>query len=176
MSAAQRFVANGRAWEFSSWSDGGAIAHDVAIPATDLALVARYRDAGPVLTTVGGFGPGPDKLGPRVVLSSAKRRRLTGTVTDPGGVAGVKVAVRARKRLGGCRWWNAKAGRLARKPATCAKPRWIKAALKQAGAGKWTWTVALNGRLGRGRYAVALRATDGAGNRSTGSQALRFTK
>ena len=142
--------------------------------------MAHYRDAGPVVKAVGGFGPGPDKLGPSIALSGARGEAALGTVSDPSGVAGVKVAVRARKRRGGCRWWSAKSGRLARKQADCAKPRWIKARLKQAGAAKWNWTVALNGRLRKGRYTLAFRAADGKGNVSTtlaaGSSALRIGK
>ena len=101
VSTAQRFVANGRTWEFASWSDGGAIAHDLTIPATDLSLVAKYRDAGPApLAPVGGFGPSPaassDKTGPSIALTGAKARRLAGMVSDPSGVAEVKVGLRAR--------------------------------------------------------------------------------
>jgi hypothetical protein len=43
----------------------------------------------------------------------------------------------------------------------------MKAALKQTGAGTWTWTVRLGGQLPKGRYKLAFRATDGAGNAST---------
>ena len=178
VSAAQRFVANGRTWEFSSWSDGGAIAHDLIIPATDLALVARYRDAGPVAKPVGGFGPGPvpDKLGPSIELIGAKARRLLGSVSDPSKVAGLRVALRTRKRGNGCRWWSTKTGRLARKPTSCTKTRWIKARLKQTADGKWNWSVALGGRLPIGRYTLALRAKDGAGNVSARTQGLRVAK
>jgi PKD repeat protein len=180
VAAAQRFVANGRAYEFAGWSDGGAIAHDITIPAGDLALVAQYRDAGPVVTGVGGFGPGPDKTGPRIVLTRANARRLLGKVSDPSGVKRVAVALRARKRRGGCRWWSAKAARLVHKGGDCSKPRWMRAVLRAPGAGESRWRLVLNGRLPKGRYTLAFRGVDGAGNVSTalaaGSGALRIGK
>jgi len=179
VAAAQRFAAGGRAYEFAGWSDGGAVAHDVVIPATDLNLVARYRDVGPALTGSGGFGPGSDRLAPRVLFGRAKGRRLTGTVTDAGAIASLKIAIRSKTRSG-CRWWNAKAGRLARRPAKCARPRWMKAVLKQVAAGAWTWQVPLARRLPAGRYKLVVRAVDTAGNVSaklaSGKSALRVTK
>ena len=172
VAAAQRFIAGGRAYEFTGWSDGGPIAHDITIPATDLSLVARYRDAGPVVGPLGGFGPGPDKLGPRITLTRAGARRLSGKVADPSGIKSLKVAVRARSRRGGCRWW--KGGRLARKGSRCTRPRWIKASLKSAGSGSWTWKVDLKGRLPKGRYVLSVRAVDGQGNVAGTSKALRI--
>ncbi|UUY05629.1 PKD domain-containing protein [Svornostia abyssi] len=47
VSAAERFVKDGRLWEFSGWSDDGARLHDLTIPSTALTLTATYRDAGP---------------------------------------------------------------------------------------------------------------------------------
>jgi hypothetical protein len=168
VAAAERFTSGGRLQEFVGWSDGGAVAHDITIPATDIALVARYRDAGPApLQTTGGFGPGADKLGPRIALRRAKGRRLGGSVSDPSGVSTLRVALRSAARKGGCRWWASKSGRLARKKTQCAKPRWMKALLKQTGAGTWTWTVNLNGRLPKGRFKLVFRAVDKAGNLST---------
>ena len=97
-------------------------AHDLTIPATDLARDARYRDAGPVVTPVGGFGPGPDKVAPRIAFGGVRKRRLTGMVSDASGVKSLKVALRSRAR-GACRWWSARAGQLARKRTGCAPPR-----------------------------------------------------
>jgi glucose/arabinose dehydrogenase/PKD repeat protein len=184
ISAAERFVSGGRVYEFQSWSDGGAIAHDVSIPSTDAVLTAGYRDAGPApLEAAGGFGPGPstDKLGPRISLNPLKRRvvsRLRGTVADESGVRLLAVALRARSRRAGCRWWNARSGRLARKRSKCDKPRWMRATLKQAGAGKWTWSVRLRAHLPKGRYRLDFHAVDGHGNVSTalsgGRAALRI--
>jgi PKD repeat protein len=182
VSAAQSFVAGGRTYEFTGWSDGGAIAHDVTIPATDLTLVARYRDTGPVVQPVGGFGPGPgaDKAGPRISLRRAGARRLAGKVSDPSGVRSLKVALRARKRRGGCRWWSTKLGRLARKDKNCAKPRWIKATLRPRSGGTFAWSLAFGKRLPKGRYTLAFRAVDGAGNTATalvaGRRSLRIGK
>jgi glucose/arabinose dehydrogenase/PKD repeat protein len=184
ISAAERFVANGRVYEFESWSDGGAMGHDITIPSTNVSLTARYRDAGPApLQRTGGFGPGPaaDKLGPRIFLAAAKARRiakLTGSVADPAGVRKLEVALRARGKSAGCRWWSRRAGRLARKRVRCAKPRFMKATLKPAGVGTWTWTLKLGAKLPKGRYVLALRAADGLGNVSTalasGRPALRI--
>ena len=49
----------------------------------------------------------------------------------------------------------------------------MKAKLKPAGAGTWTWTVRLGGRLPKGRYKLAVRAIDRAGNISSGLSAGR---
>jgi glucose/arabinose dehydrogenase len=165
--AAERFVRNGRIYEFESWSDGGAIAHDIKIPSSDVAFIAGYRDVGPAVAPTGGFGPGPDKLGPRIALGRAAPRRLTGSVSDPSGIKSLRVGLRSAARKGGCRWWSTKLGRLARKKSQCAKVRWMKALLKPAGAGASTWTVDLNGRLPKGRFKLVFRAVDKAGNVST---------
>ena len=167
VAAAERFVSGGRTFEFDRWSDGGAIAHGITIPATDLSLVARYRDAGPALAPTGGFGPGPDKLGPRITFKGAGTRRLRGSVSDPSGVSSLRVGLRSAKRKGGCRWWRPKAGGLSRKQTGCAKPHWMKALLKPSGNGKWTWAVELHGRLPKGRLKLVFRAVDGAGNVAT---------
>jgi hypothetical protein len=167
ISAAEQFVANGRVWQFASWSDGGAIAHDVTIGDTDTNFVAGYRDAGPAaFAPAGDFGPGPDKVAPRITFSGLKRRRLRGSVTDTSAVKSLFVALRSR-RHGRCRWWSAKAGRLSRKSTRCSKPRFMKAVLKPAGAGRWSWSVRLRGKLGKGRYKLLFRATDGASNVAT---------
>jgi glucose/arabinose dehydrogenase len=43
ISAAASFVAGGTTYEFVGWSDGGARAHNITIPASDATLVAQYR-------------------------------------------------------------------------------------------------------------------------------------
>jgi glucose/arabinose dehydrogenase len=164
VAAAQRFVSGGREYAFDSWSDGGRIEHDVTVPAQDLALTARYRDAGPASFsgTPSGLGAAGDTLGPVIRLRSRRTARtLRGMVSDPAGVRDLKVALRR-----GCRWWNSAAGRLSR-AGRCAKPRWMKATLKPLGRGEWTWSVKLGGRLPRGRYKIAVWARDGFGNTST---------
>jgi hypothetical protein len=164
--AAPRFSQNGREFVFDSWSDGGRISHDVTIPAQDLALLARYRDTGPVpfAAASAGLGPGGDKLGPVVRLRSRRpARKLTGTVTDPSGVRDLRVALRATAKRRGCRWWNAGAGRLGR-ATKCAKPRWMKTTLKPLEQGTWAWSVKLGGRLPRGSYTIRVRAEDALGN------------
>ena len=54
----------------------------------------------------------------------------------------------------------------------------MKTQLKQIAADKWSWSLALNGKLRKGRYTLAFRATDGKGNVTTtlaaGSRALRI--
>ena len=125
---------HGRTYVFDSWSDGGAISHDVSIPANDLVLTARYRDTGPApfSGTSAGLAPGGDKLGPVVRLRSRRpARKLAGTVSDPAGVSSLRIAVRR-----GCRWWNASTGRLGR-TAKCAQPRWMNAVLRPSKPGTW---------------------------------------
>ena len=167
VSAAPRFSAGGREYVFEGWSDGGAIAHDVTVSTTDLALVARYRDTGPAPFSAipAGLAPGGDELGPVVRLRARRSaRRLTGTVGDPSGVRSLRIALR-RGTKRACRWWSRRAGRLARRGG-CAKPRWMRPVLKQVKTGSWTWTLKLGGRLPRGRYTVVVRAADALGNRS----------
>ena len=159
--AAPRFSKNGREYVFEGWSDGGAISHDVSVPAQDLALVARYRDSGPAPFTsaLPVLAPAGDKLGPVVRLRTRRAvRKLTGTVTDPAGVRSLRVALRR-----GCRWWSQPAGHLTRR-ARCAQPRWMKAVLRQVKPGRWSWSVKLGARLPRGKYTVLVRAVDKLGN------------
>jgi YD repeat-containing protein len=47
ITAGQQFASGGRLYSFDHWSDGGARAHDITIPATDTRLTAVYADAGP---------------------------------------------------------------------------------------------------------------------------------
>ena len=82
--------------------------------------------------------------------------------------------MRGRKRGGRCRWWSAKAGQLSRNRTKCTRPRWMKAKLKQTSAGQWSWTAALNGRLPKGRYTLALQGTDGVGNVAAENRVLRI--
>jgi hypothetical protein len=129
---------------------------------------------------VGGFGPGPapDSLGPRIFLAAAKGRRigrLTGSVSDPAGVRRLEVALRARRKGAGCRWWSRRAGRLARKRVKCTKPGFMKATLKRAGGDVSKWTLKLGARLPKGRYVLAVRATDRLGNVSTALASGRRT-
>ena len=116
VSAAQRFVANGRAYEFTGWSDGGAIAHDITIPATDLALVARYRDAGPGgCSRSAASGPGRTSSGRASRFAAPRARRLAGNGQRPERRDAARrgpALAQARRR---CRWWSAKRGRLSRK-------------------------------------------------------------
>jgi glucose/arabinose dehydrogenase/PKD repeat protein len=170
VSAAERVSVNGRQFVFASWSDGGAISHDITIPAQDVALVARYRDTGPAPFAGGAtvLGPAGDKLGPVIRLRSRRPvRRLTGTVSDPAGVSSLRIAVRR-----GCRWWNVRAGRLGR-AAKCAKPRWMKPALRPVKPGTWAWTLKLGGPLPPGTYRVLARAVDAVGNVSSAQPRLR---
>jgi hypothetical protein len=142
-----------------SWSDGGRLSHDLTIPVQDVALVVRYRDAGPApFSGSAAATPFGDESGPVIRLRRRAGRTLAGTVSDPAGVGEVKVAVRR-----GCRWWSARAGRLVRR-GRCAKPRWMNATLKPVATGTWAWTLRLAGRLPRKRYTLVLRARDDVGN------------
>lgn len=168
IAAGESFVSQGRTYTFESWSDGGAKSHDISVPGQDPALVARYHDAGPAPFSgaTAGLAPGGDKLGPVIRLDRRRSaRRLTGTVSDPGGVSSLKLALRAATKAGGCRWWNRRSGHLARR-AGCAKPRWMNAKLRLVTPGTWAWSLKLGGRLPRGRYTLLVRAADGSGNAS----------
>lgn len=57
ISAADSFVSGGREWVFDHWSDGGARAHDVTVPAGAITLTAFYRG-------VGGGGTAPNTTVP----------------------------------------------------------------------------------------------------------------
>ena len=136
-------------------------------------LIADITETTPTRapSTSGGSGgagatPAPctDKLAPTAALKRArltrKGVRLSGTARDRGCQAGgagillrVEVAV-ARKVGSKCAFLKAK------KPSSCARPRFIKA------VGTGVWKLALKGRLRAGRYLVMVRATDLAGNRS----------
>ena len=45
ISAGQAFTRDGRLYVFERWSDGGAQAHEIVVPAVDSTLVAHYREA-----------------------------------------------------------------------------------------------------------------------------------
>ncbi len=94
VSAAERFVRDGRIWEFDRWSDGGARLHDLAITADDLTLTATYRDAGPAVgalkataasTAFGNVAAG-EAATRTVTLRNTGAREVTITgSTPPGG-------------------------------------------------------------------------------------------
>ncbi len=55
--SAQDQVANGAAWRWESWSDGGAQSHEISAPSSDATLTATFEpDPGPLLAT--GVVPG----------------------------------------------------------------------------------------------------------------------
>ena len=58
ISAAQSFVVDGTTYEFTGWSDGGARAHEIAIPAVNTTLTATYSVALPAPFTPPAV-PGP---------------------------------------------------------------------------------------------------------------------
>jgi hypothetical protein len=113
----------------------------------------------------GGSGPPAtcaDATRPKATLSkaSAKHRklRLSGRASDAGcaGLARVEVAI-SRKVGRRCRF-VASNGRLT-KARRCSKRLFLRA------KGKGAWTLRLARKLPRGRYAILVRAVDGAGNR-----------
>lgn len=94
VSAAQRFVKDGRVWEFTGWSDGGARLHDLTIPASALSLKATYTDAGAATgalvasaatTAFGTVAPG-DSATKTITLRNSGTTPVTITgSTPPGG-------------------------------------------------------------------------------------------
>ena len=54
VSVPEAFTRDGTRYTFASWSDGGARQHDIVIPASDLSLIATYRDP------EGRLAPGPN--------------------------------------------------------------------------------------------------------------------
>ena len=122
---------------------------------------------GPPGGSSGGGGAGPpatcaDASPPTAKLSkaTAKRRklRLRGRASDPGcsSLARVDVAI-SRKAGRRCRFVTS-AGRLT-KARKCKKRVFLRA------KGTATWTLRVKRKLPRGRYTIAVRATDRAGNR-----------
>ena len=168
--AADSFESGGRTWVFDRWSDGGEQAHTLSVPDTETTLVAVYRDSsGPLL----GPLPGPpltsparrDVTGPRIGFDRVRglrlrRHLLRGVADDRAGIKAVSVAL-ARVQGRECRWLVRKPRRLARKAASCKRPRWIAATVNGR-----RWSLRLPKALGEGRYRLRVKATDSLDNRS----------
>lgn len=81
--------ANGRRYQFTSWSDGGAATHTVSTPASDTTYTATYTDVGPVANTPPSVvltAPPPDSSGTVGVATA-----LAANASDSdGSVAGVE--------------------------------------------------------------------------------------
>jgi hypothetical protein len=162
LSAASQFTVGGVTYTLSSWSDGGAGVHEVAIPAHDLHLTATYTGPpAPASTPSAPLGAASplDAVRPSITffpsLRMARLGRFSGYARDAGG--GVEVAVRAW-RSGGktpCRWWSWRTRRLRR--GSCGAAAWIRAQLKPVST---AWTVWLGGPLPPGHYVLLVRAFD----------------
>lgn len=154
----------GRSYAFDSWSDGGAAAHDVDVAAAaPLHLVARYRPvaAAPADKT------GPKlEFDPRRAVDRARSGRVAGGASDPAGVRGVEVALRARDEGGRCRWWRRDLGRLARRARSCEAPRWMRARLRPRKNGRVWWRVFLDGAARARDLEAVVRGHDRLGNMS----------
>ncbi|WOB07861.1 PQQ-dependent sugar dehydrogenase [Piscinibacter gummiphilus] len=81
--------ANGRRYQFTSWSDGGAATHTISTPASDTTYTATYTDLGPVANTppsVALTAPVPNSSGTTGVAIA-----LAATASDSdGSVTGVE--------------------------------------------------------------------------------------
>ena len=168
ISAPAQITRGGRTWTFAGWSDGGARAHDITIPATASTVTAMFKPP----PTNGGGGPAtlPPPLvappatspRPRLRLDRIARRartlrgRVTGVATGPV----VRIALRTARSHARCRHWHQRRGRLGRRSKRCSRRLWMRAAVTPAGSSAWRWRVRLHGRLPRGRYSVASRVTD----------------
>ena len=103
--------------------------------------------------------------------------RISGRATDRGCVDGkpgqpvkgtitrVEVAV-ARMAGRRCAFLSARAK--ARRPANCARPRWLRA------RGTNAWRLSVRGRLRRGTYLFFVRGFDRAGNVTPARRGIRF--
>ena len=193
LSAASTFSQGGTTYEFVGWSDGGERTHDLIVPAHDLSLTATYRsvgggggtgdggsgtggDAG-VGGSTGGSGSGAKPIdaspadlafSPSSGLVSHRTTLLRGTASDASGLRQVQVALRQASRVrGGCRWWQQGTGGFPPAARSCARPVYMTAKLKGAGA-EVSWALPLGGRLPKGRYLLFFRSVDGAGNVGAG--------
>ena len=164
------FQLGGAIFDFTGWSNGGARVQDFVVPAEATELTARYteRVSPPVEAPPANPAPGPpDRSGPalRLVGVNASQGRVRGSVTDPSGVSGVQVALRARLGADGCAWWLAAKRRMSMAPRRCDRPRWINARLAST-SGEVQWRLQLGRRLPAGTYRVLVRAADTEGNGS----------
>jgi glucose/arabinose dehydrogenase len=167
ISAADIFERDGRTYQFTGWSDGGARAHDVTIPAASLTLTASYRQiAGPPPGAAGSLDRRRPVVSFRGVRGSGRTTRLEGTARDAGGVARVRVALRARDGSGRCRWWSRVPARLTEERTSCRAPRWMAARLQRTGKEHWAWRLRLGAPVPPGSYTVMVKAFDPAGNSS----------
>jgi glucose/arabinose dehydrogenase/PKD repeat protein len=176
---------NGGVFGFQSWSDGGAIRHEISIPDGGVTLTARY---GVLVPAPPGGGPAPggdppggtsaDRRAPTLTLSSNRARDLRrgivrGRASDPGGTVKSVLVGLARRAGSKCRWWSARLDRPAAKARGCRNPAWMKASLKRIGAGSYSWRLALGRRVAAGRYLLRVRAQDAAGNATAGRVSSR---
>jgi glucose/arabinose dehydrogenase len=164
--AAPTFARDGKVYEWTGWSDGGARVHEVTVGEDAVDLVATYRETGEVVGP-GPRGPPAPPGGPAPPRDTSSKvsvawprtgtpvSSLRGTATDPDGVRSVQVAVVQTEKKG-CRWWSTKRGRLAAKPASCAFPHWITAKLGK----RDTWSASLGARLPKSKYTVLVRVRD----------------
>jgi hypothetical protein len=157
----------------ASFSAAPAMATDDPAP-PDVAP-APPADGSPL---AGGVLPCVDHSPPSARLSTTSRgasrtRKLRGSASDHGCATGgsgkvakvsVSLALQRGKR---CRFLSS-SHRLSRS-ASCSKPKWLSA------SGTSSWSFRLPKRLAKGRYRVAVRAVDSAGNvAQASSRALRI--
>jgi hypothetical protein len=171
ISAGDPFELGGAIFDFTGWSNGGARVQNFVVPPEATELTANYtqRTSPPVDPPPGvpptNPTPPADRSGPalRLLGINAARGRIRGSVSDPSGVSGVKVALRARLRQDECAWWLAGKRRMSVEPRRCDRPRWINARLA-ATSGDVQWLLVLGKRLPPGAYRVLVRAEDTKGN------------
>jgi hypothetical protein len=110
-----------------------------------------------------------DTTGPSIAFSrrtglTPRRSALRGRASDAGAVRRVDVALaRAGKGARSCRWWSVRREGLSRGTRSCTRPAWARAKLTGAG-GRVRWRLALGRALPPGRYRLAVRGRDAAGN------------
>jgi PKD repeat protein len=175
LSVPESFQQNGQIFNFASWSDGGARVHDYTVPPQGGTLTATFQGTSLGLSpgtpggaqSGGGQAGGADRTGPTLRLTgvSARRGRLRGSALDASGVRAVQVAVRARRRADGCRWWIPRLERMSISARSCQQPRLLAAELTATKGGA-RWLARLGGSLPAGRYRIVVQAFDRLGNNS----------
>jgi glucose/arabinose dehydrogenase/PKD repeat protein len=124
---------------------------------------------GGIPNPIESIGKVPPPAAPTITLARLKSHpsSLEGTVSDPAGIAEVRIAIRPRRVNGkGCVWWSLKRHRLVRVTQKCSQPSWLKARMRSA-KGAVGWSLALGGRLPTGRYVLVVSARDRGGRTST---------
>jgi hypothetical protein len=164
VSVPEVFVRDGTRYTFASWSDGGARQHDVVIPATDLSLVATYRNPQGQLVAA----PSPPKPATTPRTSSGSPVRAL-TLSDRRVRPGQRMRIRVRL---------ARAARVQAAFQRRQNGRYVSVGTLRHSGKAGVNTVRFSGRLKgkrlrRGQYRLVVRAVDAKG-RVLGRRTITF--